>query len=187
MTQRSRHTPRHLPVSVAELRRRLGERMTIEIDVILPRLEVIASASDPGKAVTGAVLIESIERGVTVRGEVTYDWIGDCRRCLEPVVGTVDAAIEEIFQVAAPEDSDLLDLVDDQVDLLPIVRDAVLVGLPLAPLCRVDCAGPDPDRYPTQTEIDLEAERAGGATRAASGPPGDPRWAALDQLRPDRD
>ena len=32
-------------------------------------------------------------------------------------------------------------LLGDQLDLMPLARDAVLLHLPLAPLCRDDCAG----------------------------------------------
>lgn len=90
----------------------------------------------------------------------------------------MDVEIDEIFQIDAPEDSDLLDFDGDQIDLLPLVREAVLFSLPLAPLCREECAGPDPDRYPAQSFDDFLEAQAG--QRAAAG--GDPRWAALDDL-----
>ena len=121
---------------------------------------------------------ESIERGVSVCGQVRFAWEGDCRRCLEVTEGEFEIEIVEIFQVDAPEDSELLDLQGAQIDLVPIVRDAVVLSLPLAPLCRDDCAGPDPDRYPARTEVDLENEAA--AERIP-----DPRWAALDELKLD--
>ncbi len=57
----------------------------------------------------------------------------------------------------------------------------MLSGLPLAPLCREDCAGPDPDRFPTTTEEAHEAELAAEAEAAEPAP--DPRWAGLDDLR----
>ena len=42
-------------------------------------------------------------------------------------------------------------------------------ALPLVPLCRPDCAGPSPDRFPTGPgDEDVQ--------------PADPRWAALDDL-----
>ena len=145
----------------------------------MPELAVIDSRSLPGIPVRGEVTIDSIERGVTVRGEVTFAWVGDCRRCLEPVEGASTVGVDEIFQVDAPGDSDILELVDDQVDLLALVRDAVLVGLPLAPLCRDDCSGPDPERYPTTTIDEHEAERA------TAEPVVDPRWGPLGDLRLD--
>lgn len=163
-------------IAVGDLRSRLGERMTIEIDVLVPMLEVIASRSVADEPVVGEVTIESVERGVSVLGSIEYVWTAECRRCLDDVAGRSDVTIDEIYQVNAPDDPELIELVGDQIDLLPLVRDAVLVGLPLAPLCRNECTGPDPDRYPTLTAEDVETERA------EAEPEGDPRWAALGDL-----
>lgn len=166
---------RYAVISVAELRRRLGERMTVAVDMMLPSLAVVASRSAVGQPVTGSVVIESIERGVTVYGSVRFAWTGECRRCLEEVSGQLESEIDEIFQIGAPADSDLIELIEDKIDLLPLVRDAVLAGLPLAPLCRPDCAGPDPERYPTLLEPDEPASSADGPDAV----PVDPRWAGL--------
>ncbi len=176
-TTRGRIT-RHATVSVAELRRRLGERMAVVVDMTLPPLTVVASHSIETEPITGSVVIESIERGVTVYGSVRFQWAGECRRCLDEVTGTVTSEIDEIFQVGAPPDSDLVELTEDKVDLLPLVRDAVLAGLPLAPLCRNDCEGPDPERYPTLVADDDEQDE-GESTEL----PIDPRWAGLDVWR----
>ncbi len=168
--------PPKLMVSVTELRKRLGQRQVEHIEIILGRREVVSSRTteDP---VQGRITIESMERGVTALGTVTFRWEGDCRRCLEPTGGPMDVLIDEIFQVHAPTDSDIIDFHGDQIDLVPVVADAVALSLPLAPLCRVDCAGPDPDRYPALTFDEAEAERA--AERAAAT---DPRWDALSSL-----
>ncbi len=40
-----------------------------------------------------------------------------------------------------PEDEELPVLDGDFLDLDPVVRDAVVLALPLAPLCRPDCPG----------------------------------------------
>lgn len=163
-------------INVSDLRRRLGERRVVPIDLLLPMLEVVATRTI-GEAIIGEITVESIERGVTLMGTIDLAWEGECRRCLEPVDGRDQVEIMDIYQVGAPEDVDeIVELIDDTIDLLPVVRDAVLLGLPLAPLCRVDCAGPDPDRYPTKTEAEIEA-----AAAAAEKPP-DPRWDALGDL-----
>ncbi|MEZ5226034.1 MAG: DUF177 domain-containing protein [Acidimicrobiales bacterium] len=173
---------RHLLVNVTELRRRLGERMTLDIDAVLPPLGVISSRFRHEEPVTGSVVVDSIERGVTVLGEVSFGWEGECRRCLDDVRGETTAPIDEIFQVQAPDDSDIIDFDGEQIDLLPLVRDAVLVGLPLAPLCRDDCAGPDPERYPAVTADEWERQLA---EKAAEPPAPDPRWAALSDIELD--
>lgn len=172
-----RARPARLVVNVADLRRRLGQRRREPIEVLLAR-ETVVSSSITEVPVTGEVTIESIELGVSVLGGVRFGWEGDCRRCLEITGGELHVEIDEIFQVGAADDSELLPLDGDQIDLVPLVREAVVLSLPLAPLCRDDCPGPDPDRYPALTEDgldELEAEEGGG------GP--DPRWAVLDQLR----
>lgn len=162
--------------NVTDLRRRLGQRVDVDIDVMLEPLAVIASRSTDAP-VLGQAVIESIERGVTVSGSITFGWEGECRRCLEEVAGEVEADIFEIFQVGAPEEEDdIRELEDDIVDFVPIVRDVVLLSLPLAPLCRTDCAGPDPDRYPAKTTEQIADEQANAE------PVADPRWAALEGL-----
>lgn len=167
--------PDSLTVNVAVLRRRLGQRHEIAVDVSLDEQVVVGSRTLP-KPVVGSLVIESIERGVSASGPVRFEWEGDCRRCLEAVRGSIDVTIAEIFQVGAPDDSEIIDFDGENVDLLPIVADAVALSLPLAPLCGADCAGPDPERYPALTpEQALAAEEA-----ARSGQ--DPRWAALDEL-----
>lgn len=168
--------PQRLYVNVADLRRRLGQRTVEDVEIRLGTQTVVGSwpSSEP---VVGQLTIESIERGVSAYGVVRFGWEGECRRCLETTGGRLDVDMHEIFQVDAPEDSDLIDFDGVQIDLVPIVRDAVMLTLPLAPLCRPDCAGPDPGRYPAVTEEERERERA---EEAATTP--DPRWAALDQL-----
>ena len=60
---------------------------------------------------------------------------------------------------------------DDAVELGPVVHDAAVLALPVAPLCREDCPGPDPEQFPVRTEDGDE------------GPVEDPRWAALRELQ----
>ena len=177
-----KHRPPKLPVNVADLRRRLGQRQVEPIEIVLAPQEVISSRTTDD-AVVGEVTVESIERGVSVTGSVSFVWEGDCRRCLETTGGPVTIDIDEIFQVDAPPDSDIIDFDGDQIDLVPIVADAVVLSLPLAPLCGDDCAGPDPDRYPTLAHDADTAERDEQGNLVG----GDPRWDALRELNLDAD
>ena len=51
------------------------------------------------------------------------------------------------------------------------------MDLPLAPLCGPDCRGPAPEDFPATVEGEGAGEGEGDE------PAGDPRWAALDELR----
>ncbi len=168
--------PVHHRANVVDLRRRPGQRTDRLINIVLAR-QVVVGSRTVRRPVTGNLIVESIERGVSAVGTVSFEWEGDCRRCLEVVVGQFEIDVAEIFLVGAPEDADIIDFDGEMIDLLPVVRDAVALSLPLAPLCQDDCAGPDPDRYPA-----LLADA--GATDDGEGqvPVLDPRWAALDQL-----
>ncbi len=114
-------------------------------------------------------MLEAFSGGIAVSGSVTVPWVGECRRCLDPVQGSTTQRIQEIFG-GAEGDEDAYALDQDEIDLEPMVRDVVAGALPLVPLCRPDCPGPAPDAFPTGT--------APEETEA----PADPRWAALDEL-----
>jgi len=168
---------RPLQVNVNDLRNRLGQRRDFAIDIDLEPLTVISSRTAP-EPVVGKVVLESISRGVSVLGSVNFGWESECRRCLKVLSGKIDAQIDEVFQVNAPGDSEIIPFDGEHLDLLPVVRDSVFAVLPLSPLCSDNCQGPDPDRYPALSIEDAEA-------LAAAEPKTDPRWAALEGLNLD--
>jgi uncharacterized protein len=161
-------------VGVAELRRRLGERKPFHERVTLDDLAISTAEVPPDREVDVDLVLESIAAGLVAEGTITAPWIGDCRRCLEPVEDEVETRVKEIFERTPPE-GETYALGDDTVDLEPMVRDAVLLALPLAPLCRPECPGPAPDDFPTGPETDA-ADEAAARLRAE-------RWSALDELR----
>lgn len=176
---------RPLQVGVAELRRRLGTRKHFEASVPLEGLAISTASVPPGGEIGVDLQLESISNGLVAEGTIVAPWTGDCRRCLEPVEGTVEVEVKEIFE-RAPTEGETYPLGDDQVDLEPMVRDAVLLALPLAPLCGPDCAGPAPDAFPTgSAELAEAAERAAAEAEAAR--LRDERWSGLDALRFDQD
>jgi uncharacterized protein len=64
-------------------------------------------------------------------------------------------------------------LAGDLLDLEPVLRDAVVLALPMSPLCREDCPG-------LCAECGVPLADAGPGHRHDEAP--DPRWAALRQL-----
>jgi uncharacterized protein len=169
-------SPPTIRIGVAELRRRPGNRQHVEREVAVGPIAITTASVPPPHEVHLDVAMEALSDGVTVSGTVAVPWVGECRRCLEPTSGVVEAELAEVFK-DRPDDGDdptgaeLLRLDGDAVDLGPSVHDAAVLALPLAPLCREDCAGPDPEAFPVQT-ADEPAEA-----------PVDPRWAALSELR----
>jgi uncharacterized protein len=174
-----------LEAPVAELRRRTGNRRVLRqvvgADVLEGPLDVAGTHVPADAEIELDVVLESVLEGVTVTGTVRAPWRAECRRCLEPVRGVLEVTVKELFE-AVPTEDETYPLGDGLIDLAPLVRDAVLLGLPLSAVCDEECVGPDPQRFPAHVEADPDPGDAATAA-AVDEPPGDPRWAALADLR----
>lgn len=164
-----------LLVNAAELLRRPGTRRELALPVPLESLDIV---DDPrfaaGTEVDVELMLESINDGIVVDGEVRVAWEGTCRRCLEPTGGVSVSEVHERYQRVLT-DPDAFEIVGDQLPLRPLVREVVLIDTPSTPLCRPDCAGLCPT-----CGADLNA----GPCECTAAP-ADPRWAVLDQLKPE--
>lgn len=159
-------------VAIAAERRSPGVQRHLRVAGPLPGLQTSgATVPDDADVVLDGSVEAMTDGRVTTTGTVEAPWTGECRRCLEHVVGVVEVDVQEVFEDHPAADADTYALDGDRLDLEPMVRDAVLLALPLAPLCRPDCEGPDPDANPVGPAAD-DAE-----------PPTDPRWDALKQLK----
>jgi uncharacterized protein len=121
---------------------------------------------------------EAVSEGVLVTGSAVAPLSGECARCLEPLTSTIEVSFQELYRYLPDPGEDENDVEErfldgDHLDLEPAFRDAVVLALPLSPLCREDCPG-------------LCAEC--GALLAEAGPGHghgdkvDPRWGLLAKL-----
>ena len=163
---------RPLLLGVADLLRRPGNQRDEHIEVRLDGLEVLGSKVPEGEVVVLDLRLQSVNDGIVATGTIGAAWEGECRRCLQPVRGATEGAVQEIFE-DHPVEGETSKLDGDRIDLEPLARETVLLELPLAPLCRDDCAGLcaecGADRNTTDCGHTLE--------------PIDDRWSPLSQLR----
>ncbi|WP_344030806.1 YceD family protein [Streptomyces luteireticuli] len=140
-----------------ELGRRPGALKRLSRSIQAPAdlgIEVIGVAE--GATVELDLRLESVMEGVLVTGTARAPLTGECVRCLEPIERELDADFQEMYsypdadargRIAAADDDaeddeeDLLFLEDDLFDLEPVLRDAVVLALPLQPVCQEDCPG----------------------------------------------
>jgi uncharacterized protein len=122
----------------------------LELDRTLPapdgwRVELIGVPA--GAPVHLTLRLESVMEGVLVSGEVDAPVTGSCARCLEPLEDTLSLDVQELFAYAGStteatsEEDEVRRVEGDFLDLEPVVRDAVVLSLPLAPVCDEDCRG----------------------------------------------
>jgi uncharacterized protein len=129
----------------------------------------------PGAAVELDVRLESVTEGVYVSGTARAPLAGECVRCLDPFTDEIAVELGELFAYPdsvtdeTTDEDELPRVVEETVDTQQTVRDAIVLALPLAPLCRPDCPGLCADCGEKWADL----------------PPGhghetlDPRWAAL--------
>ncbi|MBW1601289.1 DUF177 domain-containing protein [Streptomyces sp. JJ66] len=99
--------------------------------------------------------MEAVMEGVLVTGDARAPLAGECVRCLEPLEQECEADFQELFSYPdaddrsrftdtgddAEDEDDTLSLEGDLFDLEPVLRDAVVLSLPMQPVCREDCPG----------------------------------------------
>ncbi|MGW0703608.1 YceD family protein [Streptomyces sp. NPDC002867] len=168
-----------------ELGRRPGALQRLSRTVDAPKdlgIEGVIGVPE-GKPVELELRLESVMEGVLVTGTARASAEGECVRCLEPLRQEVAADFQEMFtypdaddrgRPAEPvddEDEDILYLEDGMFDLEPVLRDAVVLALPMQPVCREDCAGLCPE---CGIRLDDDPDHHHDAV--------DIRWAALQGL-----
>ena len=97
-----------------------------------------SSRVDPGAPLRADLVLEGTSGGVVVRGRVAVVARHTCRRCLTEWTEPVEA---EVFEILGRDPEAEYRLAGDEADLEEPLRDAVLLALPLRPLCRPDCLG----------------------------------------------
>jgi len=171
-----------------QLGRQAGSALTQTRTVPAPddlRLELIEVPA--GADVALEVRFEAVSEGVLATGTAIAPLAGECARCLAPLTSSVTVGFQELYLYAEgrhdkhekhdeQEEQDaegLYHLDGDLLDLEPAFRDAVVLALPMSPLCREDCPG-------LCAECGVPLADAGSGHRHDAAV--DPRWAALQQL-----
>lgn len=118
------------------------------------------------------VHFEGVAEGVLVTATVRAPLVGECARCLDLFASSTEVRFTELFtRDASEEDADGYLLVGDLLDLEPALRDALVLELPLAPLCADDCRGLCPECGVRLAEAGPEHSHATGADRTPDGMP----------------
>jgi uncharacterized protein len=140
------------------------------------------------RPVEGSIRLARTNRGLLVTGRLSAALRASCARCLKDVDVPVDMEIDEealpsvdltsgmpVDTSADPEAARLSD--HHELDLEPLIREAISLAEPIAPLCRPDCPG---------LCVVCGGDLATGDHEHADGPV-DPRLEALRAFRVDAD
>jgi len=137
----------------------------------------------PLKAVGKAELVSDLLEEVRVTGHVSVRMQTDCDRCLDPADCPIDADFELYYRPVtegfseekqlAPGEAEMGFYEGDGVDLNDVLREFVLLSLPIKRLCRAECKGICPvcGQNRNLNECQCQPEAA------------DDRWSALKSIR----
>lgn len=178
-----------------ELPRRAGEMKEYQLDIDAPfRVGVPLIAVPEGDLIELDVRCESVTEGILVTADIYAVAIGECIRCLDPVEQVVDRKIQELYRYeptddrgkkSRKKDEEIDDLDEDevlfvegeQVNLEVPILDAIILSLPVNPLCDEECLGLCPDCG--EKWESLPEDHSHGVV--------DPRWAGLSGLALEKD
>lgn len=158
---------------------------TIERSVPAPAQLATQMAGVPeGGPVELELRLEAVMEGVLATGRARVTYEAECARCLDPIRDTAEAEFQELFRYPGEDefytgDTDTEDeeeeyyLEGELLDLEQVVRDAVVLALPLSPVCRDDCPG---------LCVECGAKLAEAGPEHSHGERIDPRWEALRDL-----
>lgn len=133
-------------IKLAELDHRKGEplpfRLTLDASELKNRHQEIRGIT-PVDAQGEAAKLGNL---YYVKGEMKADVHFVCARCLKPFTQHADVPFSETFSAMddpaeEDEDSDILPLEGDEIELDTILQEDFLLAMPAFPLCEEDCKG----------------------------------------------
>ncbi|MEH3034104.1 MAG: YceD family protein [Aeromicrobium erythreum] len=129
-----------------------------------------------GSPIAIELRLEAVMDGVLATGTASARVTGECVRCLRDLDDDLVVDLQELY-VYDPSDDDEEELAldEDLLDLEPVLRDAVVLALPLNPVCDPECPGLCPQ---CGTRLADDPDHTHGEAI-------DPRWAALSTLTDD--
>jgi uncharacterized protein len=162
-----------LTVSVADILGAPGRYRDIVVDADLPEVHN-ALARVGGSPVRARLRAESVVEGVLVTGRLDAVASVECARCLAATHEPLALEVCELFAASGSDaDPDAYRVAGTDLDLRPMLVDAVALALPLRPLCRAGCRG-----LCSRCGRNLNTGACDCATEVT-----DPRWAPLSALR----
>jgi uncharacterized protein len=164
-----------LKIAVHDLMHKPGSMREKVIEhTVLERLGNYAIGIDAGVILEIDLRLESVHEGILATGEAFGRASGECGRCLDPIESDVEVDFQELFAYSGTSEDDFV-VENEQIDLDQVIRDAVVLSLPLQPVCQQDCEGLC---ITCGAKLSDDPQHAHEAAI-------DPRWIGLQQLKED--
>jgi uncharacterized protein len=150
-----------------------------KVDFLDPKVRQKSLLYAKGKAELASELLDEIR----IRAQVKVEMEADCDRCLEPAPFSIDEEFVLLYRPMADSEAEEAELDEDEsqvgfyegdgLELNDVLRENVLLALPMQRLCSEDCKGicPECGQNRNQNACQCVAKAM------------DDRWAVLKQLK----
>ena len=111
------------------------------------RMGIPLLAIEPGTELDIELRAESVDDGILITGEIQSVAVGECGRCLEPINEEIHQKFQELYlyqnrtSANPDDDEEIFAMEGDEADIEIPIRDAIILAMPLNPLCEADCEG----------------------------------------------
>ncbi|NNN11309.1 MAG: DUF177 domain-containing protein [Acidimicrobiaceae bacterium] len=113
----------------------------LDLEGQIPEIYVTSSWIADDEVIHLEGVAESVHEGILVKANISTNWSGECVRCLSPASGDMKVSVIELFEERADPEGDSYPFDGDVVDLAEMIKDNLVLELPLVPLCKNDCRG----------------------------------------------
>ena len=116
-----------------------------EIHIDCPQIQLDEEFSV--QKLTGMARVNRTSQGILLQAEFEGQVDVECARCLKTAQQTLDTQFDELyaFDERTLTESGLLLPEDGTIDLAPLVREYLLLEIPISPVCKADCKGLCPE------------------------------------------
>ena len=91
----------------------------------------------------GEVKVNRVVQGILIQGDFQADIQTECVRCLEGFLQLLHSEFDELYAFKEEDADETGQLLPDNgfIDLGPVVREYLLLEMPISPQCNDDCRG----------------------------------------------
>lgn len=136
----STHSRQPLRINVGFL---LNQPIGTSRDVHFDLPELSLSSDLDVQDFKGLARITRTPQGLLVQGSFDSKINSECVRCLAEILQSLSVNFSELyaFKFKSVTESNLILPDDGKIDLTPLVREYMLLEIPISPLCKPDCLG----------------------------------------------
>ncbi len=157
---------------------------SFDFSITPEELELESEAANLKNEVRAQVKLKKGIAQTDVEGTILADVGIDCSRCLQPTENALEILFKAVFVTPenyteakeaelGGEDLEVSIFDGDEIDLTELVREQILLNLPIQVFCQENCQGLCPKCGANQNLIDCKCEEIEI----------DPRWASLKNLK----